>query len=801
VASIIDTEDSAPGSTSPAGARGLGQVLPNYVAPGEDPFDPETSIRQTIRAIQDKRNILQQQGYDATPEQVAGRYFGNGVDAGGMTTAGYQQRFREKYGNYSVVNGPPIPVTSGEGQVTIQHNATGQQYQITESQWRDMQSVDGNAADFTVVQQAAKPGADLRSQLTQPPDTTGYAIKNQFDLGLPLPQAQAACGPAAVALFIEATGRTPNAQEVVRIAAANGWKPSTGMGGVGAFKQTLSDEGVHFATLDPTGEAAAQSVQGGNLTAISTGGAPGVPYSAGHYFVAQGFDPTTGKFDLGKTGGGPGGALADPRASRFMTAAEIQALAGPINGVIKLVTDAGAAFKTLGDDATSAGTVTTDAFGNVTTTVTDDLGAVTTTVTDSTGNITDQFTTMSTEVPKATDGMTGAVDASFTDLGSTIQTSILDTSGNLITTVSDLSGQVVDQFGTMADGTTIAMGDMNDGTTTQVTALSTGVETTVSDLSGSTITTFTDMNGKVVGQMTVMADGAVTKTGEMAEGVGTTVKDMNGDVTDTFTDLLGNVTTTTTKIDGTVTTSFKDTAGNVRDITKDIDGTVTDTFTNINGEVTSQVKTMDGTVTTAFKAMDGTVTETIKKTDGTVTTTVKDMSGRVVSQVKTMASEANKEIEKTGDVKISAPDTSAVEKSLSKIIKQAHDAAGAVQGIGGHKSGDGGGKDPFAKGKATGGPVSKAQLYTVGEAGVEGFVPWTDGTIITHGDLVGLSKPFAAAGGLDMREMGDQAMSSNVTIDLRGAQVYDGVRFQDRLVSALSQADRRGRLRFLRGPA
>jgi hypothetical protein len=191
VASIIDTEDSAPGSTSPAGARGLGQVLPNYVAPGEDPFDPETSIRQTIRAIQDKRNILQQQGYDATPEQVAGRYFGNGVDAGGMTTAGYQQRFREKYGNYSVVNGPPIPVTSGEGQVTIQHNATGQQYQITESQWRDMQSVDGNAADFTVVQQAAKPGADLRSQLTQP--TRHDGVRDQEPVR-PGPAAPAGAG-------------------------------------------------------------------------------------------------------------------------------------------------------------------------------------------------------------------------------------------------------------------------------------------------------------------------------------------------------------------------------------------------------------------------------------------------------------------------------------------------------------------------------------------------------------------------------------------------------------------------------
>jgi hypothetical protein len=55
VAAIMDTEGSGQGSTSPAGARGLMQVMPNYVLPGENPFDPETSIRQGIRAIKEKR--------------------------------------------------------------------------------------------------------------------------------------------------------------------------------------------------------------------------------------------------------------------------------------------------------------------------------------------------------------------------------------------------------------------------------------------------------------------------------------------------------------------------------------------------------------------------------------------------------------------------------------------------------------------------------------------------------------------------------------------------------------------------
>jgi hypothetical protein len=40
----------------------------------------------------------------------------------------------------------------------------------------------------------------------------------------------------------------------------------------------------------------------------------------------------------------------------------------------------------------------------------------------------------------------------------------------------------------------------------------------------------------------------------------------------------------------------------------------------------------------------------------------------------------------------------------------------------------------------------------------------------------------------------------NVTVDLRGAQSFDGHKFEDLMVRVLSRADLRGRLTFLQGP-
>lgn len=98
LAAIVDTEDSDENSVSPAGARGITQVVPGqgFDLPGEDASDPLTSIRQGARALKEKARMA---GGDWAK---AGRlYFGEGVDAGGMDTDTYGARFdanRARYG-------------------------------------------------------------------------------------------------------------------------------------------------------------------------------------------------------------------------------------------------------------------------------------------------------------------------------------------------------------------------------------------------------------------------------------------------------------------------------------------------------------------------------------------------------------------------------------------------------------------------------------------------------------------------------------------------------------------------------
>lgn len=95
IAAIMDTEGSGAGSTSPAGAKGLMQVMPFHYRPGEDPYDPLTSIRQGARVLNQN---YQRSGNWTT---AAGDYFGRGgPDAGGMVDSRYEQIFnqnRQKY--------------------------------------------------------------------------------------------------------------------------------------------------------------------------------------------------------------------------------------------------------------------------------------------------------------------------------------------------------------------------------------------------------------------------------------------------------------------------------------------------------------------------------------------------------------------------------------------------------------------------------------------------------------------------------------------------------------------------------
>jgi hypothetical protein len=503
----MDTEASGAGSTSPAGARGLMQVMPNYVAPGENPFDPETSIREGIRAIKDKRAAV---GND--PTDIAGAYFGYGTDAGGMTTGGYRQRFEQQMQNYTSAP-QTVPMSNqestsaGGGNMVTYQDQWGNQFTTTQDKFDQRSKMPGGNSDVTVIsRQQGQAAANAAGAQTRPPANMNMMtmpIKNQFDMGLPKDAAEAACGPAAVALFMEATGRTPNRSEVMQIAAKNGWTAERGMGGVEAFKKTLSDEGVNYATLPTTAEAAQQSAAAGNLTAIST---------PGHYFVAQGFDQQSQRFDLGATGGGPGGALADPRASRFMSAQEIQALEGPINGVIQLLgavppaaTEAAASLPPVAAgvqgvaDASTTATPAVDATTTALTAVPPAAEAAGTGIDALGAGLFDIATAGPAVVVPATETITASFDTmavgslqSVTDLGTGVLTTVQDMSGNTVATITDMTGQVTSQSATLASGVSLNMADMGAQSTASVDAMTGNITTVVSDMAGNTITTVSD---------------------------------------------------------------------------------------------------------------------------------------------------------------------------------------------------------------------------------------------------------------------------------------------------------------------
>jgi TP901 family phage tail tape measure protein len=112
LAALMEVEGSGAGSTSPAGAKGLMQTMPNWTRPGEDPYDPLTSIRLGARAVTEK--------YNATGSwQQAGRaYFGYGVDAGGMDTNTYGARYDAARSRYQQTGNVPgrmdrIPLGGG----------------------------------------------------------------------------------------------------------------------------------------------------------------------------------------------------------------------------------------------------------------------------------------------------------------------------------------------------------------------------------------------------------------------------------------------------------------------------------------------------------------------------------------------------------------------------------------------------------------------------------------------------------------------------------------------------------------
>jgi len=153
---------------------------------------------------------------------------------------------------------------------------------------------------------------------TGPVARTAGQLSQFGDPQLTNDEAYAACGPAAAVRFAQAYGRNPSLREATDLARTVGWTPGQGMAGLASEKNLMDKLGVPTKMLGgPQWTAFAKEAQSGNPVTIST---------QGHYFFADGYDPQSGAFHVGRSG-------SDLRqGSEWMTPDQMEAVMGPVQG-------------------------------------------------------------------------------------------------------------------------------------------------------------------------------------------------------------------------------------------------------------------------------------------------------------------------------------------------------------------------------------------------------------------------------------------------------------------------------------
>src|SRR5262245_26592741 len=148
----------------------------------------------------------------------------------------------------------------------------------------------------------------------------GQDISQFGDPQLTNDEAYAACGPAAAVRFAQKYGRNPTLREALDLAKTVGWTSSQGMAGIASEKALMDKLGVPTRLVNGAQwDAFAAEAQTGNPITIST---------SGHYFFADGYDPQTQRFHVGRSG-------MDLRGgSEWMTAAQMTNLMGPVQGAL-----------------------------------------------------------------------------------------------------------------------------------------------------------------------------------------------------------------------------------------------------------------------------------------------------------------------------------------------------------------------------------------------------------------------------------------------------------------------------------
>jgi hypothetical protein len=232
---------------------------------------------------------------------------------------------RPGYLGAAIANGLSKGLTGAElatyaqrtGQVSVSPERAGQNFQALFGSGGDLLGQAGQA----VANVASGAGQAIGGAAEQAAKFVENLVPNQFGgPSLTTDEAYAACGPAAAIAFARANGRNPTLREAVDLAKQVGWTTAGGMNGIANEKALLDKMGI-AATLDlnPSWDKIAADASSGNPVAIST---------PKHYFVADGYDPQTGKYHVGASG------TAFKAGAEWMTAEQIANLGGGVNGAL-----------------------------------------------------------------------------------------------------------------------------------------------------------------------------------------------------------------------------------------------------------------------------------------------------------------------------------------------------------------------------------------------------------------------------------------------------------------------------------
>jgi len=283
--SLIQQESNwNPTARSPVGAGGLSQLM------------PETARGLGVTDVNDVGQNLM--GGAKYLKQQIDKFGGNVVNALAAYNAG--PGAVEKYGGV-----PPYEETQRYVSTILGR----------------IQQEQGDTSSQTGVEGSWTPGPTegLRRVGSGLDQQQGKGDISQFgDSQLTSDEAYAACGPAAAVRFAQRFGRNPSLREATDLASSVGWTSAQGMAGLGSEKALMDKLNVPTKLVSGAQwDVFSREARTGNPVTIST---------TGHYFTADGFNPDTGAFHVGRSG------LDLKGGKEWMTPGQMTAIMGPVQG-------------------------------------------------------------------------------------------------------------------------------------------------------------------------------------------------------------------------------------------------------------------------------------------------------------------------------------------------------------------------------------------------------------------------------------------------------------------------------------